>query len=585
MSGGRPSFWRPAYFYSLERVKGRFAFRCSPISPTLMFDMASPRTLTQRLFSAMEPWVFLPAAALVVAFVLVTALYTDLTRSLFQSLQQGIVETFGWFYVLTASVLLGVVIWLLFSRFGRIRLGGDEARPEFGYLTWFSMLMSAGMGIGIVFFGVAEPLLHYLNPPHGEGETEAAVREAMRYTFYHWGLHPWAIYSALALPLAYFHFRHGLPLAPRSLLYPLLGERIRGPIGHAVDVLCTVGTLFGVATSLGLGAIQVNAGFHRLFDMPQGVEAQLMLVAGITALATISVVSGLHKGIRRLSEFNIGLAVVIFGFVLLAGPTVFILELFIDSLGYYLQKFPFTSLRIDPGAKGDWQAQWTLFYWSWWISWAPFVGVFVARISKGRTIREFIATTLVVPSLGGFLWFSALGGTGLHLELFGPGGIAETVQQNEPLALFAVLDHLPWTELMWSLATLLVIIFFVTSSDSGSLVDDMVTSGGHPNPPRAQRLFWALAEGTVAAVLLYAGGLTALRTASLTTGLPMAVFILVAAYGLVRALRVDYASRGVPSPEALTRGAVPPVPGLDLNRGGEDESAPDDKGNEETPER
>lgn len=531
------------------------------------------RTLSQRLFQAMEPWVFLPAAGLVVGFVFFGTVFTETTRQTFQSLQSSIVETFGWFYILTASILLGVVIWLLFSRFGRIRLGGDDARPEFSHLSWFSMLMSAGMGIGIVFFGVAEPLQHYLNPPHGEAETDAAVREAMRYTFYHWGLHPWAIYTALALPLAYFHFRHGLPLAPRSLLYPLLGERIRGPIGHAVDILCTVGTLFGVATSLGLGAIQVNAGFNRLFDMPQGTTAQLLLVGGITAIATVSVVTGLHKGIRRLSEFNIGLAVVIFAFVVVTGPTVFILELFLDSLGYYLQKFPFTSLHIDPGAKGDWQAQWTLFYWSWWISWSPFVGVFVARISKGRTIREFIITTLAVPSLGGFLWFSALGGTGLHLERFGPGGIAETARQNEALALFAVLDHLPFSSLMWGLATLLIIIFFVTSSDSGSLVDDMVTSGGHPNPPRVQRLFWALAEGTVAGVLLYAGGLTALRAASLTTGLPMAAFILIAVYGLIRALRVDYASRGVPSPEQLVSGKTPALPGLNLNQRGESSRA------------
>ena len=530
--------------------------------------MPDPNTLFKRFIARMEPWVFLPAAALVVGFVFFGAVFTETARALFKAMQSGIVANFGWFYVLTASLLLAFAIWLMFSRYGHIRLGGEDAKPEFGYLTWFSMLMSAGMGIGIVFFGAAEPLQHYLNPPHGEGGTEDAVREAMRYTFYHWGLHPWAIYSALALPLAYFHFRHDLPLAPRSLLYPLLGDRIYGAPGHAVDILCTVGTLFGVATSLGFGAIQVNAGFHRLFDIPQGTGYQLALIGAITLVATISVVTGLQKGIRHLSEFNIGLGVAIFFFVLIAGPTVFIAELFIDSLGYYLQKFPFTSLRLDPGFESEWQSNWTLFYWSWWISWSPFVGVFVARISKGRTIREFIATALFVPSLGGFLWFSAMGGTGLHHELTMGGGIAETVKQNEALALFTVLEQLPWHTLTWALSTVLVIIFFVTSSDSGSFVDDMVTSGGHPNPPRAQRVFWAVAEGTVAAVLVYAGGLAALRSASLSIGLPMAVFILVAAYGLTRALRVDYASEGVPSTERLKSGETPRERGLDLDEEG-----------------
>jgi len=528
--------------------------------------------LWQRFVRGMEPWVFLPAALLIVVFVSFGAAYTDQARALFEALQSGIVETFGWFYILTASGLLAFVIWLMASRYGQIRLGGPDSRPEFGYFTWFSMLMSAGMGIGIVFFGAAEPLQHYLNPPLGEPENPAAMREAMRFTFYHWGLHPWAIYSALALPIAYFHFRHGLPLAPHSLLYPLLGERIRGPAGHAVDILCTLGTLFGVATSLGLGAAQVNAGFNQLLGMPQGVGPQLFLIVAITLVATISVVSGLHKGIRLLSRSNVILLLVLFFFVLLAGPTVFLLELFLDGLGYYLQQFPFTSLHTAPSG-GDWQAQWTLFYWSWWISWSPFVGVFVARISKGRTIREFVTTALLVPTLGGFLWFSVIGGTGIWRIIAGAPGLAETAMDNQALTLFRALEALPLTPIVWAVTTVLIIIFFVTSSDSGSLVNDMVTSGGHPDPPRLQRVFWALAEGAVAAVLLYAGGLTALRTGSLTTGLPIALFLLVAAYGLVRALRVDYATYGVPTVEALQRPA-PRSAGLDLDLGHESQADP-----------
>ena len=511
-----------------------------------------------KLLRAMQPVVFLGSAAVVIGFVLFGGFFTRTAATVFRSIQSYIVETFGWFYILTATALLITVIWLIFSRFGGIRLGGQDTKPEFGYLTWFSMLMSAGMGIGIVFFGVAEPMLHYLAPPTADAETAAAVREAMRFTFFHWGFHPWAIYTAIALPLAYFHFRHDLPLAPRSLLYPLLGERIHGPWGHAVDILCTVGTLFGVATSLGLGSIQINAGLDRLLGVEQGTQQQVMLIAGITAIATLSVVSGLHLGIRYLSQFNIGLAGVILLFVLVAGPTIYIIELFVSSLGYYLQTLPRTSLWINPSPESDWQSNWTLFYWSWWISWSPFVGVFVARISRGRTLRQFILTVLLVPSLAGFVWFAAVGGTGLYLERFGDGGIAAVTQQNNALALYALLDQLPGSTLTATLATLLIFVFFVTSSDSGSLVDDMVTSGGHPNPPRAQRVFWALAEGTVAATLLITGGLQALRTASLTTGLPMAVFLLVAMYGLIRALRVDYAAAGIPKPQALTES--PPDP-------------------------
>jgi choline/glycine/proline betaine transport protein len=342
-------------------------------------------------------------------------------------------------------------------------------------------------------------------------------------------------------------------MAPRSLLYPLIGERIHGPIGHGVDVLCTVGTLCGVATSLGLGAVQINAGLNKLFEVPQAQWVQLTLIGAITCAATISVVSGLERGIQTLSRINVALLCLVLLFVLVAGPTVFILDLFTSGLGYYLQKLPETSLWVQPGVAGGWQADWTLFYWSWWISWSPFVGIFVARISEGRTIREFVGAALLVPTLLGFLWFAALGGTGLHLEQT-VGGIAEAAQDEaKGSSLFAVLGHLPFHEVTWVVAVVLIVLFFVTSSDSGSFVDDMVTSGGDPNPPKAQRLFWALSEGAVAATLLAAGtsdeggkaGLRALRTASLTTGLPMALFLLSACWGLSRALsRRERGSRG-----------------------------------------
>ena len=497
--------------------------------------------LFKRAISHMNPPVWFGSALLVIGVVVFGTAFNDTARWLFEMIQTFIIDVFGWWYILTASLLLLLALVLMFSRFGRVRLGKPGERPEFSTLTWLSMMMSAGMGIGLVFFGAAEPIEHFANPPQAVGAGEPSVREALRWTFFHWGLHPWAIYAAISLPLAYFHFRKGLPLAPRSLLYPLLGERIHGPIGHAVDILCTVGTLLGVATSLGLGALQINTGLHQLTGVPESETVQVILIASITAVATISVVSGVKVGIRRLSQLNLGLAAVILLFVLVTGPTLYVVELFVSSLGAYLQRLVETSLWIAPAQSGGWQADWTLFYWSWWISWSPFVGVFVARVSRGRTIREVVTFTLLVPTLLGFFWFSVMGGTALHQEQFGAGGLIESTLENNALALYTVLDGLPLTRISWGLATLLIVVFFVTSSDSGSLVDDMVTSGGDPNPPRAQRVFWALSEGAVAVTLLLAGGLQALRTASLTTGLPMSVFLLAAGFGLLRALRRERA--------------------------------------------
>lgn len=510
--------------------------------------------VTQRrsIFAAMQPTVFLGSAALVIAFVAFSAFFSDQAKRVFGTIQTSIITNFGWFYVLTATLLLLFVIWLLVSRFGSLRLGGDDSQPEFSYFAWFTMLFSAGMGIGLVFWGVAEPLTHYAEPPTASPLTHEAAREAFRFAYFHWGFHPWAIYIVFGLSLAYFHFRHGLPLAPRSLLYPVLGKRIYGLPGHLVDILATVGTLFGVATSLGLGAMQINSGISKISDFPQETGVQIGIIATITLVATISVVSGVKNGIRRLSELNMVLAFILFLFVLLAGPTIFLLDMFVTNLGGYLQNLPHLSFWIDLREDSSWQADWTLFYWSWWISWSPFVGVFVARISKGRTIREFVLSVFFIPTLATFLWITVFGGTGLHIDQSGGVELAQTAQQNASLALHAMLDELPWTSISSILATAVIVIFFITSSDSGSLVDDMVTSGGHPHPPKAQRVFWAVSEGTVAATLLLAGGLQALRTASLTSGLPMAVFLLFAAYGIFKAVRVDAETKGVPKRKQLT---------------------------------
>ncbi|NBC34386.1 MAG: BCCT family transporter [Alphaproteobacteria bacterium] len=487
----------------------------------------------------MEPAVFFGAALVVIAFVAFGSTFTEIAADWFGAAQSWISEHLGWYYVLTATGFLVFCIWLMASPFGRIRLGADTDRPQFTRLSWFTMLFSAGMGTGLVFWGVAEPIMHYGDPPFGAGETGDALRVAVRYSFFHWGLHPWAIYSILGLALAYFHFRKKFPLRPRSILHPLIGDRIDGPIGHFVDILCTVGTLLGVGTSLGLGAMQVNSGLAASAGAPETVSIQLFIIIGITIVATISVVSGVHHGIRRLSRFNIMLAAAILVFVLVVGPTVYILETLVGGLGYYIQHLPQMSLRLELGRDTEWQANWTLFYWGWWISWSPFVGIFIARISKGRTIREFVISVLLVPTLVTFVWLSVFGGTALYFEHFGAGGLSGAIQDNPARSLHMLLDDLPFGAITAILATLLIAVFFITSSDSGSLVDDMVTSGGHPNPPTSQRVFWAVSEGAVAATLLVAGGLQAIQSAAISAGLPMSVLLIVACIALMRALRSE----------------------------------------------
>jgi len=504
----------------------------------------------------MEPAVFGGAAGLVLAFLIFGSLYPNRTSAVFSSVQDFIISYFGWFYILSATLILVFILYLLGSPFGKIRLGGEDARPEFSYFSWFTMLFSAGMGTGLVFWSVAEPLMHYDAPPLAEGGSSPALRESLQYTFFHWGLHPWAIYTLFGLALAYYHFRFKLPLAPRSMLYPLIGKKIFGWIGHLVDILATVGTLLGVATSLGLGAMQINAGISFMSEVGQSTQVQVMLIAGITLVATASVVLGLDKGISRLSRFNVLLALLFMLFLFFAGPTVYVLNTFITGLGSYLQNLPFMSLWISSGEGSGWQADWTLFYWAWWISWSPFVGVFVARISRGRTLKEFILGVLFVPSLATFLWLAIFGGNGLYLQIQEGTSLLQQFEGEPAIALHTLLEYLPFTKITTIVATLLITIFFITSSDSGSLVDDMVTSGGDPNPPVAQKVFWAFSEGGVACTLLLTGGLEGLRTASLTSGLPMGIILLISGIGLYKALRKDQQHEGVPAKKDLSKGSV-----------------------------
>ena len=488
-----------------------------------------------------HPQVFFISAGLILFFVIITLLFQEHMEAVFLQMQTAISDYAGFLFIWTVNIVLVFILALLIGRFGDIRLGGPDARPEFSTLGWFSMLFSAGMGIGLLFYGVAEPMFHYAANPHVEEGTIESARVAMDITFLHWGLHPWAIYCLVALSLAFFAFNKGLPLSIRTAFYPLFGERIFGWTGHVIDILATVATLFGVATSLGLGVQQVNAGLDHLLGIGQSTTIQVFLIGGITLIATWSVVMGLDKGIRRLSEINISIAGLLALFVLLVGPTLFVLDALLENIGYYLQYLPQLSTWNETYEQTEWQHGWTIFYWSWWIAWSPFVGMFIARVSYGRTIRQFILGVLLVPTFITFIWITIFGNTALFIEMFGGGGISRVVQDNIPVSLFVLLGNFPLSTLTSTLAIIVIVTFFVTSSDSGSMVIDIITSGGNPNPPVLSRLFWAIMEGLVAAVLLIGGGLVALQTATITTGLPFSIIILGMCFALYRGLS-EYAA-------------------------------------------
>ncbi len=478
--------------------------------------------------------VFIASATVIFTFVAFAVLFTPAAERLFAALQGWISSVFGWFYVLSATAFLAFVIYLAFSRYGLVRLGDPFEQPRFGLGGWFAMLFSAGMGIGLVFWSVAEPMLHFLRPPFG---APGDVTLAMRSTFFHWGLHAWGVYCVVGLAIGYFAYRQKLPITIRSALYPLLGERIYGPIGHAVDTFAIFGTMFGVATSLGLGVLQINSGLDFLLGVGESAWLQVAIIAVVTLMATGSVVLGLSRGIQRLSQINIVLSVALLVFVLLTGPTLFLLRFLVEGVGDYLQHLPSLSLWNDAVAQSGWQDAWTIFYWGWWISWAPFVGLFIARVSRGRTVREFVAGALLAPTLAGFVWLTVMGGTGLQQHMTGIVDLGAAVEANVATPLFIMLDQLPWTALTATIATILVVTYFVTSSDSGSLVIDMLAAGGHTDPPKVQRVFWAVTEGVVAGVLLVLGGLTALQTASIAAGLPFAVIMWLMCFALLKALK------------------------------------------------
>ncbi|WP_274425674.1 BCCT family transporter [Chelativorans sp. YIM 93263] len=483
--------------------------------------------------------VFIISAVLIVGFIIFGAVFTESAAALFTGAQTAIADYFGWFLIIVTNLAVLMSLYLALGPYGRVRLGAQTEAPQYGLFSWTAMLFSAGIGIGLLYWAVAEPLFHFFAPPIAEAESVQAAEQAMVLSFLHWGIHGWALYCIVGLSLAYFHYRKGLPLSIRSALYPLIGERIYGPLGHAADILAVFGTIFGIVTTLGLGVMQVNAGLESLFGVPNNTFVQIILIAIITGFATISVMLGLDKGIRRVSNFNILLSFVLLLFILLAGPTLYILDSFVENTGNYLSNLVFFSLWTEAYSDTNWQVNWTIFYWAWWISWSPFVGIFIARISRGRTVREFTLGVLFIPVFILFFWFTAFGGVAVNMELAGNPGLIEATQQSYGNAIFRFLDFFPFTRLVTAVVVIMIIVWFVTSSDSGSFVIDMLTAGGHSDPPRIQRLFWATTEGLIAAVLLAAGGLSALQAAAVVAGFPFAFVILIMMWGLLRALGRD----------------------------------------------
>lgn len=507
---------------------------------TYSFNSAEEFRLSTQQQTKLNKAVFIPASVLVVSLLLFTLVFPSVSSDFFSLLQSSIVENGSWFYVLVVALILLFTLYLSLSRFSSIKLGPDHSVPEYSYLSWLSMLFAAGMGIGLMFYGVAEPLMHYLAPPVAETGTVEAAREAMKITFFHWGIHAWAIYTIVALTLAYFSFRHELPLTLRSALYPIIGDKIYGWRGDLVDIFAVVGTLFGVATSLGLGVLQISAGLNYLFGFTTTTGIQVVLIAVITCVAIVSVVSGLDKGIKRLSEFNMILAVGLLLLVLVLGPTVFLLKALMQNTGGYLSNLVQNTFNLFAYQKTDWIGGWTIFYWGWWLAWAPFVGLFIARISKGRTIREFILGVMLVPTIFTLIWMTIFGNSAIDMVLNqGNELLASLANDNTPVALFLFLEQFPFSSVLSVIAVLMVVVFFVTSCDSGAMVIDMLCSHGSNNTPLWQRIYWTAGVGVIAAVLLLSDGISALQTMTIASALPFAVVLMFALYGLIKALRIE----------------------------------------------
>ncbi|MDO6443026.1 BCCT family transporter [Marinobacter sp. 2_MG-2023] len=515
--------------------------------------------LQRRLGLQTIPGVFFTSAGVATLFVALAVPFDEAVAGSFGLLTGWVARNLGWFYILSVSALLIFLLGLAVSRYGDIRLGADDSRPDYSNLTWFTMLFAAGIGTILMFWGVAEPVSHFSSPPFDgvQPGSERAASDAMTIALYHFGLHTWTIFALPGLAIGYFAYRHNLPMRISSLFYPILGERVYGPWGWTVDVIAVLGTLFGVATSLGLGTLQLNSGLNYLFGTPSSGLVQVALIAVITSIAATSVALGLDKGVKRLSQLNILLAMALLAFVLIAGPTVFIAEGMVQSVGDYFDALPWLAFWTETFKETDWQRQWTLFYWAWTISWAPYVGIFIARISRGRTIREFVAGVLFAPTAFTLVWFGIFGLSAINVEMGGEIALAEQVHKDPSVAIFAFLEAFPFSGLASALSVVIIVVFFTTSSDSASLVIDMLTRRDDQPSLVRQRIFWAVAQGVIAATLLLAGGLDALQNVITSLGLPFCILLIFMAVALFRALRADY--RGYSMNELIHGRAFPEV--------------------------
>ncbi|WP_271393842.1 BCCT family transporter [Aequorivita sinensis] len=485
--------------------------------------------------------VFFSAIAVVIFSVGFTLIFEDEAEHYFGIAQTAVSAHGGWIYTLAVNLFIVFCLYMAFSKFGKIRIGGKKAKPEFSLWAWFAMLFSAGIGNGLVLFSIADPVRDYLSPPRLAGEEPSLIaQEAINFSFLHHGIHGWAIYSVVGLSLAYFTFNRKMPLTLRSAFYPLLGNRIHGWMGDVIDIMAVITTLFGLATTIGFGVGQINSGLTHVFGVPSSLFYQIIIIVGVTLAATISAFSGVNKGVQILSKLNVRVASAIFLLVLILGPTTFIFKSYIQNLGSYLVHFIDMSTWTEALRGTDWQKMRTIMYWGWWISWSPFVGTFIARISKGRTIKEFILCVLILPALVTFLWFSAFGGITMRDILLGDTAMIAAVNDNISTALYVFFDKFPIAIVLKSLGVVLICSFIITSADSGAIVVNSITSGGKLNTPSFQRVIWAVATGVIAGVLMYGGGLDALQTVVTISGLPFAILLVMMCFSLYRGVNEDY---------------------------------------------
>jgi len=490
-----------------------------------------------------------PGLAVLLALSVACAFFPQWTNQVLTAVQQGIYKNLSWAYILMVSFFLIFLMVLAFSKLGKIRLGADNSKPQYSFFSWIAMLFAAGMGIGLMYYGVGEPMAHYVNPALPDVANPA--KEAQLATFFHWGLHAWGIFAIMGLILAYYSFRYKLPLAIRSGLYPLIGERINGTVGNVADIFALVSTFFGIATSLGLGVVQLNTGLVHLGVLGESsFWFQCVIITLVTAMAIASAVAGMNKGVKRLSELNLGMAVLLMLFVLVLGPTNFLLSAFSEGVGYYINQFAdltFNTFAFETDGRG-WFTNWTVMYWAWWISWAPFVGLFIARISKGRTIREYIVAVLLVPSLFIFLWMTVFGNGAIWMDQNVAGGALSALADNTDVLLFSFFEQFPLAKGLCILALVMIAIFFVTSCDSGILVMNSIASGNKAHTPRWQNAFWGVLLAFISMALLYAGGLSSLQTMTLVAALPFGIIMLVLCIGLLKALNADDLYHGTKIP-------------------------------------